>query len=275
MTHDPIQYAETAFGKLAYRIDGAADAEPLLLLQRFRGTIEDWDPLFIERLARDHKVIRFDNVGVSRSQGETPDNVPDMAKGALALMDAIGLGSVHTLGWSLGGYVAQALALLAPDRVKRLVIAGSGPGAVTEGTQKRHPRVNEIAQKKTIEDADTVFLFSADSDSSRAASQASLDRIAKARTGDLATQATAGAQLQAIMNWSGGRDAARPRLGELTMPILVANGTTDVMVPPYGAFVISQEAPNAKLILYPDSGHGFLFQHIDAFVDELKAFFTA
>jgi pimeloyl-ACP methyl ester carboxylesterase len=275
MTQDLIQYAETAYGKLAYRIDGANDAEPLLLLQRFRGTIEDWDPLFTKRLSESHKVIRFDNVGVSRSEGETPDNVPDMAKGALAFVDAIGLGSVNTLGWSLGGYVGQALALLAPDRVKKLVIAGSGPGAVTEGTQKRHPRVNEIAQKEAIDDADTVFLFSADSDSSRAAGQASVDRIAAVRTGPLATMTTAKSQLQAIINWSGGRDAARSRLGELKMPILVANGTTDVMVPPYGSFAISQEAPNAKLVLYPNSGHGFLFQHIDTFVDELNAFFAA
>jgi pimeloyl-ACP methyl ester carboxylesterase len=198
-----------------------------------------------------------------------------MAKGALAFADAIGLGSVNTLGWSLGGYTGQALALLAPDRVKKLVIAGSGPGAVTEGTQTRHPRVNEIAQKEIIPDDDFLFLLSADSDSSRAAGQASLDRIAAERTSPSVTMATAKSQLMAIINWSNGRDAARPRLGELAMPILVANGTTDVMVPPYGSYAIAQEAPNAKLVLYPNSGHGFLFQNIDAFVDEVKAFFAA
>jgi len=119
---------ETTRGTIAVRVDGRPDAPALLLCQRFRGGTEDWDPRFIAALARKRRVIRFDMPGIGASGGETPDSVQGMAAVVPALLDALGLERVDLLGWSLGGYVGQAATLTWPGRVRRLIIAGSGPG---------------------------------------------------------------------------------------------------------------------------------------------------
>ena len=274
MSADLVRFAETSFSQIAYRIDGDVDGIPLLLAQRYRATIDDWDPRFIAALASGRRVIRFDNAGVGRSSGsEVPDNVAAMAEVAVALIDALGLDKVDLLGWSLGGYVAQMVALNAPDRVRRLVIAGSGPGAVPEGPAQ-HPHVKEVVTKDVLDDEDFLFLFFPDTAEGRAAGRAHLDLIAVDATGPAVTMSAALQQRKAIVSWTKGEPSARARLAELTMPTLVANGTSDVMVPAYGSYVISQDAPNAKLVLYPRSGHAFLFQLIDAFVGEVQRFLS-
>jgi pimeloyl-ACP methyl ester carboxylesterase len=118
----------TPFGTVAVRIDGDPEGSPLLLCQRFRGTMEDWDPEFVALLARGRKVIRFDCTGVGESDGVAPNTVHGMAEIVPALLDALNIETIDLLGWSLGGYVAQTVALDRPTRVRRLVIAGSGPG---------------------------------------------------------------------------------------------------------------------------------------------------
>jgi len=272
MSADHIRLAETRFGRIAYRIDGDGDGVPLLLAQRYRGTIDDWDPRFIAALASGRRVIRFDNAGVGRSLGsEAPDNAAAMAEVAVALIDGLGFDKVDLLGWSLGGYIAQMVALNAPDRVRRLVIAGSGPGAVPEGPAQ-HPHVREVVTKDELDDEDFLFLFFPDTVEGRAAGRAHLDLIAAEATGPTVTMATTLQQRKAIVSWTKGELSARARLPELAVPTLVANGALDVMVPAYGSYVISHEAPNAKLVLYPRSGHAFLFQHIDAFAGEVQRF---
>src|SRR6202011_285170 len=136
----------TRLGNLAVRIDGGTDMAPLLLCQRFRGTMEDWDPEFVSRLAIGRHVIRFDSAGIGESEGETPNSVAAMAEIVPALLDALEIDRTDILGWSLGGYVAQTVALDRPERVRRLVIAGSGPGG-PDGPPP-HPRVAEIAAKQ-------------------------------------------------------------------------------------------------------------------------------
>lgn len=148
----------TRFGKLAVRVDGTADMGPLLLCQRFRGTMEDWDAQFISWLAVGRQVIRFDSAGIGESEGETPNTVAAMAEIVPALLDALGLDRTDVLGWSVGGYVAQTVALNWPQRLRRLVIAGSGPG----GPPPR-PRVAEIAAKQVPTREDLRFLFFTDS----------------------------------------------------------------------------------------------------------------
>jgi pimeloyl-ACP methyl ester carboxylesterase len=274
MSADPMRFAQTRFGRIAYRIDGDGDGVPLLLAQRYRGTIDDWDPRFIAALASGRRVIRFDNASVGRSSGsEAPDNVAAMAEVAPALIDGLGFDKVDLLGWSLGGYIAQMVALNAPGRIRRLVIAGSGPGAVPEGPAQ-HPYVREVVTKDVLDDEDFLFLFFPETTEGRAAGRAHLDLIAAEATGPSVTMAAALQQRKAIVSWTKGEPSARARLSELTVPTLVANGASDVMVPVYGSYVISQEAPNAKLVLYPRSGHAFLFQHIDAFVGEVQRFLS-
>lgn len=266
-----IHFSGTTPGRLAYRVDGAESNVPLVLLQRFRGTIDDWDPAFISALAARHRVIRFDNAGIGRSEGETPESVPEMARVAQAFLKSIKVDKADLLGWSLGGLIAQHVALDAPDLVRRLIIAGAEPGGVSEGPQP-DPRVPEIATKVENEDEDLLFLHYTTSERGRDAGTASLKRIRFLSDKSPAVKTKSFLrQAKAIATWAG----VRSRLGELKLPTLVANGKSDVMFPAYRSYVISQEAANAKLILYPDAGHGFLFQYIDDFAGEVGRFLAA
>jgi pimeloyl-ACP methyl ester carboxylesterase len=175
MASNQIQFVETKYGRLAYRIDGSGGDVPLVLLQRFRGTISDWDPAFTASLTSSRRVIRFDSAGVGRSDGRTPESVSEMAEIARAFLKAINTNKADLLGWSMGGFIGQHAALDAPEIVRRLIIAGSGPGGVPEGPQP-HPKVFEIATKPQSEDRDFLFLFFTDSESGRAAGKANVQR---------------------------------------------------------------------------------------------------
>lgn len=274
MLPDDVQSVDTRFGQLAYRTDGARGGTPLLLLQRYRGTMDDWDPAFISGLAKHHHVIRFDSAGVGWSEGETPDTVAGMAEVAGAFVEQLGLSKVDVLGWSLGGYVGQVLALDAPTLVRRLIIAGSGPGGVSDAPPA-DPRVDDIVLVPVLSLENLLFLFAADTDTSRAAMVESQTRIAATTTCPAVTLQAAERQWKAIRMFYGGGETIRSRLPELMHPILVANGVDDLMIPALNAFVISQEAPDAKLILYPDAGHGFLFPHATSFLAEVEEFLQA
>ena len=233
--------------------------------------MDDWDPDFIDALSIGRQLIRFDSAGVGNSDGESPDNVAGMADIASAFVQALGLERFDLLGWSMGGFVAQELALAQPDRVRRLVIAASSPGGVTGGPPP-DPRVREVAGKPVNDREDLAFLFFANTPSSQASGLVSLARIEKARTTEAVRGQTVMKQAAAIGKWSAGEGAARPRLGSLGMPTLVAGGVADILMPAFGSYILSQEAPNAKLILYPDAGHGFLFQCIEDFTHEVSVF---
>lgn len=263
-----LNYADTPHGRLAYRVDGSGEGPPLVLLQRFRGTIDDWDPTLIALLSSGRKVIRVDNAGVGGSEGVVPDDLEGMADVVVAFLDTLGLDLVDLMGWSLGGFVAQHVALKAPGRIRRLIVAGSGPGGRPEGPEP-HPKVRETMAHSQNGEADFLFLFFADSDTSRAAGRAHLARLAAVtdRVPAVTGPAFMG-QLKAIAASPGVRD----RLAQLRLPVLVANGVHDVMIPAYRSYIISQEAPAAKLVLYPDAGHGFLFQYPDEFAGEVARF---
>jgi pimeloyl-ACP methyl ester carboxylesterase len=266
-------FVETGFGRLAYRVDGQK-ATPLILLPRFRGTMDDWDPDFIASLANQRQVVRFDSAGVGRSEGDAPGTVAEMAAIVVAFLDARGLERVDVLGWSMGGFVAQMLALDSPDRVRCLVIAASSPGGVT-GTSPPDPRVAEVAGKPINSRADLAFLFFADSLTSRNAAEKSLARIEAASTGSTVKLETVGKQAKIIGQWSAGSEAAQSRLTQLRTPTLVAGGMHDKLMPALGSFALARQAPNARLVLYPDAGHGFLFQYIDEFTGEVGRFIEA
>ncbi|WNG17703.1 alpha/beta fold hydrolase [Cystobacter fuscus] len=268
MSQNGLHFTDTRFGRLAYRVDGQRGGVPLVLLQRFRGTLDDWDPAFVSALAAHRQVIRFDNAGIGGSSGQVPDSIEGMAEVAAAFIDALELTKVDLLGWSLGGTVAQQVALDRPQLVRRLVIAGSSPGGITDGPQA-HPRVPEVMTRPVNSDEDFLFLFFTETDTGRAAGKASLARLGALhdRVPDV-TKESFLRQVKALTQWKG----TRARLGELKLPVLVANGTSDVMLPAYRSYVISQEAPNAKLILYPDAGHGFLFQEIEDFAGQVTRF---
>jgi pimeloyl-ACP methyl ester carboxylesterase len=263
-----LEHVETRFGNIAYRASGEGGEVPLLLLQRFRGTLDDWDPDFVGLLETGRRIIRLDNAGIGGSSGDVPETLDGMAEVVVAFLDAMDLPRVDILGWSLGGIIAQHVALNFAQRVRRLVVAGSGPGGVDEGPEP-HPKVRETMGHAQNGPEDYLFLFFADSDRGRAAGLAYLERLAGVteRVPAVTGSAFMG-QLKAIQSLRG----LRQRLPELSMPLLVANGMRDVMIPAYRSYVIASEAPDAKLILYPDSGHAFLFQHAEDFAGEVHRF---
>ena len=266
-----LKFAETAYGELAYRESGQDTGVPLVLLQRFRGTIDDWDPELLAPLAGARRIIRFDSAGIGGSGGKVPETIEEMAQILIAFLDTLQLGAVDLMGWSLGGIVAQYAALLTPSRFRRLVVAGSGPGGVNDGPDP-HPRVAEIMRNPVNGEDDFLFLFFAPSRLSRESGRAHLARLARIPDRVPATTYTSAmAQMKAIMRFAGLLD----RLPELDLPILVANGISDVMIPAYRSYVIARDAPCARLLLYPDAGHAFLFQVADDFAWQVNRFLDA
>ena len=265
-----IQYVQTRAGKLAYRTVGSGDGPPLLMAQRFRGTLDDWDPAFVARLASRRSVVMFDSAGIGRSEGEVPTSIDGIADVAADFAKAIGLQQVDLLGWSLGGLIAQQVALNYPDLVRRLIVAGSSPGGISDGP-KQHPKVQQVMSNPVNSEEDFLFLFFPETDSARAAGRAYYARLQHVEDrGPPVTAASFVNQIKAFSSWSGVRD----RLGELKMPVLVANGQHDVMIPAYRSYVLANEVANGKLVLYPDAGHAFMFQYAEEFAAEVDRFLS-
>lgn len=164
-------------GTFSYRRLGPRGGVPLVLLNRFRGTLDWWDPQFLDQLAVGHDVIAFDNVGTGYSTGEPRDSIEGFADGAAELLDALGLGPVDVLGWTLGGIVAQHLALRRPDLVRRLVLAASNPGGAIPGMPPPDQRVRAILTGPEVTADDLVYLFFPDTDHGRAAGHDYLARV--------------------------------------------------------------------------------------------------
>jgi pimeloyl-ACP methyl ester carboxylesterase len=251
------------------------DAPPLICLQHFRGNLDSWDPALVDRLAQDREVILLDNRGVGGSTGVVPENVTDMARDALAFIDALGLKEVDLLGFSLGGYVAQELTLLRPRLVRRLVLAGTAP----QGGPDLHRWSDTVfalatADKPTAEDL--LSLFFSPSQESRAKGAEYLQRAYQRQEDrDAPTDlATRDAQLAAITAW-GIPDASRlNRLAGITQPTLVANGDDDRMMHTKNSRLLAEQLPNGELRIYPDANHGFLDQYPELFADDIAAFFN-
>lgn len=268
------QYIETKSARFAYRRLGPVGGVPLLLLHRFRATMDWWDPRFIEALAAERDVILFDNIGIGYTAGEPLTTVDGFADGAAEIIEALGLSQVDVLGWSFGGVVAQRLAVLYPERVRRIVIAGSGSGAAP-GMPGIPERVLAIQQQPESSLEDVLYLFYPETEAARALGLDHFGRV-QADMPERAPQVTQDAamgQLAAIM-------AAMTRpwedvvldLKAITAPVLYAGGVHDVMIDAYSSYAAVQELPNARLVLYSDAGHAFLFQHLDNFVRQVLVF---
>jgi pimeloyl-ACP methyl ester carboxylesterase len=259
--------------RFAYRRWGKPDGFPLVFLNYFSGNLDDWDPLVTDGFAADYDVILFNNAGVGLSGGETPGTVSEMTRHALAFCNALGLKEFHVVGFSLGGMIAQQLALDHPDRVKRIVLLGTSPRG-GEGMTFTELSAEERA------DPDRFLLgaFFSPTGASQAAGRAYLNRLA-ARTHDRdlpVSKRTAEAQLRAIREW--GTVPASNRyatLQNIKHPTLVVHGNKDIVVLPINAFLLAEHLPNAQLIMYPDSNHGAYSQHAELFLKHAKLFLSA
>jgi pimeloyl-ACP methyl ester carboxylesterase len=260
---------------LMYRRFGNPDggAPPLLFLQHFRGNLDTWDPVLVDGLAREREVVLLDNRGVGASTGVVPDNVEDMARDVLRFVDALGLTEIDVLGFSLGGFVAQTLALSRPRLIRRLVLAGTAPQGAP-GIHRWTDDVYALATPDSFDPDGFVRLFFSSSEEGRTKGMEFLARIS-ARTADPdepADLAARDAQLAAITRWGIPEPSKLARLGAITQPTLVANGDDDPMMITENSHLLADHLPNAQLRIYPDAGHGFLDQYPTEFADHVNAF---
>jgi len=266
----PTRFVEAGGIRFAYRCWGKPGGLPLVFLQYFSANLDDWDPQVTDGFADDHDVILFDNAGVASSGGETPGTVSEMARHALAFADALGLRKFSVVGFSLGGMIAQQLALDHPDRVDRMILLGTGPRG-GEGMTFTELSAEERADPERF----LLAAFFSPTDASQAAGRAYLSRLAaRTRDRDLPVSTkTAEAQLRAIREWGAVPPSDRyATLPKIEHPTLVVHGTKDVVVRPVNAFILAEHLPDAQLILYPDASHGAQYQHAELFLKHTKLF---
>ena len=260
----------------AYRDTGPeASGVPLVLFQHFRGNLDNWDPALIDALATDRRVITFDNTGVGGSTGTTPDSVEQMARDAIAFIAAMELGQVDLLGFSIGSFIAQQVALTRPAIVRRLVLASAAPQGAA-GMHGWAPEVIGAIGTPETSPAEYLGVFFARSPSSRQAGQEAMQRM-YARTEDrdaATTWATREAQYDAVCTWGIPDHALLQRLSCLQMPVFAANGDSDPMILPHYSYLLAGLIPQAQVKIYPDSAHGFLFQHHAEFAADVEAFLS-
>jgi pimeloyl-ACP methyl ester carboxylesterase len=259
----------------AYRRFGKADTIPVVFLQHFRGNLDNWDPALVDDIAAEREVILVDNSGVGLSTGATPGTVDGLARDILAFADALGLEKIDLFGFSTGGFVAQEVVLLRPRLVRRLILGGTGP----QGGRGFHNWSGEIAGHayKDVQGAeDGLYLFFSATETSQARGKEFLGRIfARALDRDeTPALAVRDAQAEAINDWGIPDLSKLARLAGITQPTLVANGSNDIMVPTVNSYLLAGHLPDAELIIYPDAGHGFLFQYPHEFAAEVNHFLT-
>jgi pimeloyl-ACP methyl ester carboxylesterase len=255
----------------AYRELGTGTGVPVVFLHHLTAVLDDWDPRIIDGIAAHHRVIAFDNRGVGGTGSSVPSTVDQMGSDAIAFITALGLQKVDLFGFSLGGGVAQMVALQRPDLVRRMVLAGTGPRG-GGGIDKMATIVGAAYLKAALTRSDPRnFLFFPRTPGGKRAAADYLGRL-KERTHDLdkgiSMQARI-AQIQAI------RHAGKSKpddLSVITQPVLVANGDNDLMVDSSHSADMARRLPNSQLIIYPDSGHGGVFQYHQTFVPEVLRF---
>jgi len=258
----------------AYR-DLGDGALPLVLLQHFRGNLDYWDPALIDALASNRPVVTFDNAGVGGSTGTTPSTVEQMAQGAIAFLDALEIDVVDVLGFSIGSFVAQELVLTRPALVRNLVLASSAPRGAT-GMHGWAPEVIEAVGQPQPSPDGYLRVFFTDSDSSQRAGQQALERM-MGRAGDPDEQTnwqTRQAQYDAVCAWGIPNHALLQRLAAINQPVFVANGDSDPMILPRFSYLLAGLIPQARVKIYPDAAHGFLFQYHAEFAADVDAFLS-
>jgi pimeloyl-ACP methyl ester carboxylesterase len=271
-THEtaPTEFVEAGNVRFAYRRFGLPGGVPLLLLNYFSATLDDWDPKVTNGLTADGEVILFDGAGVGRSTGETPPTVAAMAKDCVDFCRALGLERFDVLGFSLGGMIAQQLAHDHPDMVRRILLLGTAPRG-GEGLTFAELSPDELDDRAAL----IMGSLFTPSEASQAAGRAYLDRL-KLRVADRdapMSKTAVDAQLEAIREWGAVPASNRyAMLARVRQPALVVHGSKDVVVTPVNAFILAQRLPDAQLVMYPDASHAAQSQHADIFLEHARLF---
>jgi pimeloyl-ACP methyl ester carboxylesterase len=254
-----------------YREIGDKSGIPVVFLHHLTAVLEDWDPAIADGLAKSRPVVIFDNRGVGSSGGKTPDTVADMARDATAFIDALGFTRVDLFGFSLGGFIAQAIAQDRPDLVRRVILGGTAP-AGAEGIGNAGTVLQDAIAKAAAENKHPKhLLFFRPSKASQKAADAFLSRLSERKQNrDAAvTNEAIYAQIAAITKWG---TAAAGSFDAIRQPVLVVNGDNDIMVPTINSVELARKLPNAELSIFPDAGHGAIFQYHGTFIQQALRF---
>ena len=267
----PTRSVDVAGTTFVYRELGPATGVPVIMLNHWGAVLDNFDPRIVDGLAASRPVIAFDYRGVGASGGTAPLTVAEMAGDAIAFIRALGFAEVDLLGFSLGGFVAQDIALKEPDLVRKIILTGTGP-AGGEGIEKvgavSWPLI--IKGMLTFRDPKFYLFFTSTANGHRAAKEF-LNRL-KERKADRDKPIGVGAflrQLKAIKAWG---TQAQQDLRRIQKPVLVVNGEQDKMVPSSNSIDLARRLPNAELVLYEDAGHGGIFQFHEVFVKKVLEF---
>ena len=262
----PVRVAHTSLGTVGYRIVGSGP--PLVMITGYPTTMEDWDPRLVDALAKHYRVVIFDNAGIGDTQQLSgPLTIDAMARQTSALIDTLRLSRPDVLGWSMGGMIAQALAVLYPSQVRRLVLCATfpGTGATVPSTTITALTRLEPQQVKTV-------LFPPSQTKAYNAYAAAISGYPPAT---VPSKAVLAAQRRAVTQWWTGKDPAGRKTAAISAPTLIADGAADWVDPVANARALARLIPAARLVLYPDAAHAFLFQDATHFAAVVESFLKA
>jgi pimeloyl-ACP methyl ester carboxylesterase len=265
-------FVEATGVEFAYRRFGSPAELPLVMLQHFRGNLDNWDPALTDALAAEREVILVDYAGVGSSSGEPSHTIASTARQMIAFAEALGLVEIDLLGFSIGGFVAQDIALVRPSLVRRLVLAATGP----KGAPGMHGWRDDIAAAARGESKpeNLLYIMFAHTEASQGKGMEFLGRFMERQEGRDAptSDAARDAQYDAIVEWGIPDHAALQRLTGIRSPTLVIQGDGDLMIPTKLSHLMAGLIPDAQIRIYPDAAHGFLFQYPTEVATEVNAF---
>jgi pimeloyl-ACP methyl ester carboxylesterase len=274
----PTEFLTVGNGKYAYRRFGRGSQPPLLCLQHFTGTLDNWDPAVTDNLALRGEVILFESAGIGRSSGKVPVTVAGMAEHALAFLDGLGIGSCDVLGFSLGGMVAQQMALNRPSIFRKMLLVGTAPRGGEDIMHLEKPSLAKPLQDPSLKGYSVLQkIFFAPTESSQSAGEAFVSRLMQRKEDrePVSGPDVAQAQMAAFRDWEEFTGRRFDELSAIRQPTLVVNGIHDEMIPISNSYWLVENLPNAMLIAYPDSGHGSLFQFHESFTKQANAFLAS
>ncbi|MCX5355694.1 alpha/beta fold hydrolase [Streptomyces mirabilis] len=269
----PTQFAEADGVRYAYRRLGPEGGVPLVMLQHFTGNLDNWDPALVDALAAEREVILVDYAGVASSTGTSATTVAQMAQQIISFTAALDLEQIDLLGFSIGGFVAQDMALVRPRLIRRLILVGTGPKGAP-GMHGWRKDIETHARAAVPTGEDLLYIFFAHTETSQAKGVEFLGRfLARTEGRDVPSSlASRDAQYDAVLEWGIPDHGALQRLTGIQCPTLILQGDNDLMIPTRGSHLMAGLIPDAQIRIYPDAAHASLFQYPTEAAKDINGF---